>query len=56
MNFKSKRVKINTIWLDSGSKSHNIWKSHFTAIKANTLTGYSQKVDFFIQPLNHVEF
>ena len=36
----------NTIWLDSGSKSHNIWKSHFTAIKANTLNSYGKKSKF----------
>ena len=49
---KPKRVKINTTWLNSGSKGHNI----FIATKAKTLTRYGQKVNFLIQPLNRVNF
>ena len=48
MNFKAKKVKINTTHLNNESKSHNDWKIHFTTIKTKTLTKYGQKVDFFI--------
>ena len=53
---KPKRVKLYTTCLNGKSKSHNIWKNHFTENLTKTLIRYGQKVDFFIRPLNHVEF
>jgi len=47
---------INVTYLNGESKSHNIWKTHFTENLTKTLIGDSQKVDFLIRPLDHVEF
>ena len=56
MNFKSKRDKNKYNMFEWWIKSHNNLKIQFTAIKTKTLTGYGQNVDFFIWPLDHVEF
>ena len=37
---KTKRVKINTTYLNGESKSHNIWKTRFIENLTKTLTGY----------------
>ena len=56
MNFKAKKGKNKYNMFEWWIKKSQLWKIHFTAIKTKTLTGYGQKVDFFIRPLDHVEF
>ena len=53
---KLERAKIGTTCLNGESKSCSIWKTHFTENLTKTLTGYGQKVDFFIWPLDCVVF
>ena len=55
-SFKAKNGKNKYNKIGWQIKRSQYLKIHFTAIKNKTLIGYGQKVDFFIRPLDCVNF